>query len=211
MYAYGTLRTYLEDAASDRSAPGGGSVAACAGALGASMGCMAARFTVGRKKFADVEEEVARHLAACVEAKDELLRLMDEDVGAYGAVAAAFRMPRKSAEQKAARREAIQRALVTAMAPPLAVMRICRRVTPALDRLAEVANPNLISDVGVAVLLVEASLRAARLNVEINLASLDDEELVARTREEVEAAETEVREAAGRIVQKVNNSIGGGS
>lgn len=209
MYLYGTVRTYLESASSGQPTPGGGSVAALTGALGLSMACMAANFTVGKKKFQAVEPEVQEHLAACLRARDALLRLMDEDVRAYGTVSAAYAMPRETGEQKAARSAAIQKALVVAMAAPLEALRVCRDVMPSIARLAEIANPNLISDVGVAALLAEAALRAAKLNIEINLNGLEDPVLVDSVRREIDAAATDTAQLARRTLAGVTKAIGG--
>ncbi len=209
MYIDGTIRAYVDDASAGVPTPGGGSIAALAGALGMSMACMSANFTVGKKKFKDVEREVRGHLDACLKARDELLRLMDEDTQAYAGVSAAYGMPRETSEQKSARRAAIQKALVVAMDAPLRAVRMCRESLRVLSGLADVANPNLISDVGVAAVLAEAALRAAKLNVEINLKFLKDEELVAATRSEIEEAAREAAENARSTLETVVAAIGG--
>ena len=209
MYLYGTVRSYAEAASSGQPTPGGGSVAALAGALGMTMGCMAANFTVGKKKFKAVEPEVQQLLAACLRARDDLLRLMDEDTKAYAAVSAAYAMPKQTPEEAAARTAMIQKALVVAMDSPLQVVRTCRSALEPIARLAEVANPNLISDVGVATILAEAALRAAKLNVEINLQSLEDKALSSATRSEVERAAEEARAIARQTMEKVVRAIGG--
>jgi formiminotetrahydrofolate cyclodeaminase len=211
MYADGTLRDYLEAASSGRPTPGGGSVAACTGALGMSMACMAANFTVGKKKYAPVEAEVKELLSVCRGARDELLSLVDEDVAAYGAVSKAYGMPKGTDEEQGARRAAIQEALVVAMAPPLKVVRATRAALAALVRLAEIGNPNLISDVGVAALMAEAALRAGKLNVEINLKSLKDEALVERTRGEIAEAAAEAAENAAAVMERTTRTVGGTS
>lgn len=210
MYLYGTIQTYAAAASSGSPTPGGGSVAALAGALGTTMAAMAANFTVGKKKFEAVDPEVREHLAACVRARDELLRLMDEDTRAYTTVSAAYAMPKETPEEKKARSAAIQDALVVAMDAPLRVVRACRDVMKPVARLAEVANPNLISDVGVAAILAEAALRAAKLNVEINLRELKDAKRVAAVRAEVEQAARETASAAAGIMDKVNRAVGAG-
>ena len=109
MYLYSTLRTYVEDASSAKPTPGGGSIAAAAGALGMSMACMAANFTVGKKKFKAVEGEVRKQLEACMKARDDLLRLMDEDTQAYAEVSAAYGMPKVTPEEKTARTASLSR------------------------------------------------------------------------------------------------------
>ena len=209
MYLYGAIRSYVEAASSNNPTPGGGSIAACAGALGMSMACMAANFTVGKKKYRNVEEEVKEQLEICVKARDELLALVDEDVRAYGAVSAAYGMAKGTDEEKAARTEAIQKALVVAMDAPLRVVRACRGALGAIAKLVDTANPNLISDVGVAALLAESALRAGKLNVEINLKFLKDEALVASTRKEINEAAEEAREIARAVMEKVVKEIGG--
>ena len=151
-----------------------------------TMSEMALNFTVGKKKFADVEDECRELLATIGGCRQRCLELVDEDVAAYGAVARAYGLARGTEEEKARRRAAIQSALVVAMGPPLETFRCIVRAMSAIRRCADVANANLISDVGVSAVLARSALLGARLNVEINLASLKDEKLVAEVREEIE-------------------------
>jgi len=208
VYRTGPVEKYLADAAAGIPAPGGGSVSALAGALGAAMACMAANFTVGKKKFARVEPECRSILERCEAGYRRLLELMDRDVAAYGTVSAAYGMPRDTEEQKAARAAAIQTALKVALAEPLAAFRHCLDLIRSLDRLVEIANPNLISDVGVAAILLEAALRGAKINVEINLASLKDHAFVATTRKEIEDGAAEATRIAASVVQRVYAKMG---
>ena len=209
MYIDGTIRAYVDAASAGTPTPGGGSIAALAGALGMSMACMAANFTVGKKKFKEVEPEVRRYLDTCLRVRDELLELMDEDTQAYSSVAAAYAMPKETPEQKAARADAIQKALIVAMDVPLRAVRACRHALRAVARLVDAANPNLISDVGVAALLAETAVRAAKLNVEINLKYIKDDELVSTTRREISGAAREVSDHARATLEKVVQAIGG--
>ena len=112
MYRDGTIRKYLDDAAAGIPAPGGGSVSALAGALATTMGSMAANFTVGKKKFLDVEPRVREILTKLDGLRERLLELVDEDVKAYGVVSAAYGMPKETSEEKTARSAKIQEALV---------------------------------------------------------------------------------------------------
>lgn len=208
-YRDGTIRKYLDDAAAGIPAPGGGSVSALAGALATTMGSMAANFTVGKKKFAAVEPQVKALLARLDALREELLVLVDEDVASYRVVSAAYGMPKETPEEKSARTAAIQKALVVAMGAPLRTMRACAEVMRTLAALADLANPNLISDVGVSAILAEAALRGAELNVDINLASLADAELVARTRSEVDALASESGVLLVGVVAKVMQTISG--
>ena len=207
MYRDGSIRKYLEDAAAGSATPGGGSVSAFAGALATTMGSMAANFTLGRKKFLDAEPRVKRVLARLDRERQNLLELMDLDVEAYGAVSAAHAGPKETPEEKAARSAKIQEALVVAMDVPLRTVRACLDVLRELAQLADVANPNLISDVGVSANLAEAALRGAKLNGEINLVSLMDEALAKRTGEEIGSAAEEAARTLGEVLTKVSAKI----
>lgn len=207
MYSGGPIKKYLDDAASGNPTPGGGSVSALVGALGATMACMAANFTVGKKKYRDVEEECKQILGRCEQQYKTLLELTDADTSAYSHVSQAYGMPKDTPEQKAARTEAIQKALHVAMDVPLKAFRACAAVIEDLDRLADIANRNLISDVGVAALHVYAGLRGCKLNVEINLAFIKDQEFVARNQEEIDAADARAQRIADTVIDKVYAAI----
>ena len=208
MYRTGSIEAYLADAAAKLPAPGGGSVSALAGALGASMACMAANFTVGRKKYRDVEPEVRALLEQLEAGMNGLVALMDQDVESYSAVSAAYGMPKDTPEEKAARTAAIQDALKVALATPLDALRKCQELVRLLDRLVETANTNLISDVGVAAILLEAALRGARLNVEINLAWLKDTAFVDETHAEIKQAAYQAAEMAASVLDRVYQKMG---
>ncbi len=209
MYLDGTIENYVTAASAGTPTPGGGSVAALAGALGMTMASMAANFTVGKKRYKDVEPQVRTHLAEIAKARDELLGLMDEDTKAYAVVSEAYRMRKDTPEQKEAAAEAVQKALAVAMGPPLQTVRACRDALRVMTALVDIANRNLISDVGVAAILADAALRAAKLNVEINLRSLKNETLVAATRREIEEAARGAAEDSRATLEKVVRAIGG--
>jgi formiminotetrahydrofolate cyclodeaminase len=181
--------------------PGGGSAAAVAGAIGASLLAMVASMT---KHRAASEEDVERLQAAasrCADLSARLEALVDDDSAAYDGVVVAYRLPRGSDAEKAGRRTRIQAALVAAVETPLEVMRHCNDAIEAAATVARFGNPNAASDVGVALELLVAAGRAARLNVEINLASLDDQAYVSRAGETVSVldAEATTGAAAARV------------
>ncbi len=184
-------------------------MSALAGALGAAMASMASNFTVGKKKFADVEDQVKEVLALCEAKRGKLLEFMDADVSEYSKVTAAYGMPRETDEEKAARKAAIQEALKAAMAVPLEAFRACNEVIQSLKTLVDIANPNLVSDVGVAAMLCGAGLDGAKLNVEINLSFLKDEELVAKVREEIDSTTFLAKQVQAEVVEKVRQKING--
>jgi methenyltetrahydrofolate cyclohydrolase len=201
------LSTYTSALASGRPTPGGGSAAALVGALGAALNSMVANFTVGREKFAAVEEEVRALLARSEELRAELQRLTQADTEAYGVVSAAYKMPRETEEQKAARDQAIQEALKQAAAVPMAAARACHAVLEIAAALVDTGNPNLISDVGVAAKFALSGLECAVLNVEINLVSIRDEDYVNRHFDElrpiVHDSEVRGREVWDRVLRQI--------
>jgi len=181
-YAQGKIPDYLADAASNKPAPGGGSISAMTAALASSMGEMAANFTVGKKKYAGVEGQVKECLARLEACRARLMELVDADVEAYSGVGAAYGMPKDTDEQKAARAAAIEEALGNAMQVPLDIMRQCRTVAECAATLVGIANPNLMTDVGVSAILAEAACAAAKLNVDVNLKFIKNESLLAEVR-----------------------------
>ncbi len=203
LYGTQSIEKYLADASAAEPTPGGGSASALAGALGAAMACMAANFTVGRKKYESVWPRVAELLEQCQNARDELLRLVDEDVAAYSNVSRAAAMPKDTPAEKSARAAAMQEALKSAMGAPMKAFLACTEVIEVLDELAGLANPNLISDVGVAAALALAALEGSQLNVEVNLACLNDQALVAATREKLTRAGSAARVVARKTLDKV--------
>ncbi len=177
-----TIDEYMAALAGDAPAPGGGSAAAVAGALAAASARMVGSFTIGKKKYADVEDAIRAHLEAIDRLSEEMLALVQEDVVAFGAVGDAYGMPRKSDEQKQARSEAIQAALRQAAEVPLKLVAACAELSGHLKPLAQKGNQNLVSDVGVAAKLCQAACECGWLNVEVNLALIDDEAFVTAKR-----------------------------
>ena len=179
-----SLTELLEAFRSPSPTPGGGSAAALAGAVGASLLAMVAALP---KRRAATEEDVNRLQAAgrrCAEISARLAALADEDTAAYDAVIAAYRLPKASDAERSARRARIQEALAGAIAVPLHVMRQCADAIEAAPVVATFGNANAASDVGVGLELLGAAARGARLNVEVNLSGLDDPGHAARVQQE---------------------------
>jgi len=169
------LRQFCNETLSDSPAPGGGSVAALMGALGASLGGMVANLSAGKRGWDDKLKYFSDRAVKAQQLKDELLFLVDEDTAAFNKVMAAFALPKESAEEKAARTAAIQSANKYAAEIPLRVMETAAKSYPLLAEMAENGNPASISDVGVGLLVVRACIGGAAMNVRINLAGLKDE------------------------------------
>ena len=169
---------------SSEPTPGGGSASALAGAVGASLLAMVAGLPKPKAANDQDVQRLGEAGAQCSALAVQLEALIDEDSGAYDLVVGAFRMPKGTDEEKAARTAGIQRALTAATEAPLNVMRRCAEALALAPIVAALGNQNASSDVAVARALLSAGLSGARENVEINLGSLKDEAYVARVREE---------------------------
>ncbi|HKS70376.1 MAG TPA: cyclodeaminase/cyclohydrolase family protein [Ktedonobacterales bacterium] len=190
------IASFLDALASNAPSPGGGAAAALAGALAAACAEMVGRFTVGRPRFAAVEQRAAAAVERLVALRATLLAQMAADERAFAAVSAAYKLPKGTDEERAARQSAIQAALIAAMAPPLEVMRRGCDTLEAASELAAAGNPSVVSDAACAAILGEAAVRAAAVNVRANTALLGDSPAAGQA--EHEAARREVRAAALR-------------
>ena len=170
------LRQFCNETLSDSPAPGGGSVAALMGALGASLGGMVANLSAAKRGWDDQLNYFSEWAVKGQQLKDELLLLVDEDTAAFNKVLSAFGLPKESAEEKAARSQAIQKANQYAAEIPLKVMETASRSYDLLAEMATKGNPASISDVGVGLLATRACIEGAAMNVRINLSGLKDEE-----------------------------------
>jgi formiminotetrahydrofolate cyclodeaminase len=180
------IQTFLDELASSASTPGGGGAAALCGATGAALVSMVCNLTIGKPKFAEVEAQMKEILAKSEALRARLTAMMDEDVAAFNAVMAAYGLPRETDEERAARSAAIQTGSKKATLVPLAAARACAEVIDLCQPAAELGNPNVVSDAGVAVLAAQAGLRSAALNVLINLGAIKDEAFVSQHRAELD-------------------------
>jgi glutamate formiminotransferase/formiminotetrahydrofolate cyclodeaminase len=169
------LREFCNETLSDSPAPGGGSVAALMGALGASLGGMVANLSAGKRGWDDKLEYFSNWAVKAQQLKDELLSLVDEDTAAFNKVMDAFALPKESADEKAARAAMIEQATKYAAEVPLKVMETALKSYELLVEMAENGNPASVSDVGVGALATRACIEGAALNVRINIAQLKDE------------------------------------
>src|SRR5213595_468662 len=179
------LREFCNETLSDSPAPGGGSVAALMGALGASLGGMVANLSAGKRGWDDKLEYFSTWAVRAQQLKDELLSLVDEDTTAFNKVMDAFALPKESAEEKVARSAAVEKATKYAAEIPVRVMKTASKSYELLAEMAESGNPASISDVGVGALATYACVEGAALNVRINLASLKDEKFKAALAERI--------------------------
>ena len=186
-YTDGSIQAYLDRLASASPEPGGGSVAALVGALGSALVTMVTDLTLGKEKFAAVQDDMVDLRARAEAARRELEDLVTLDAQAYAAVAAAMKLPKETAAEKEAREQTLQAALQGAAEVPLRIaegaLTVARLSLPA----AEMGNPHAVSDAGVAVILADAAAQSAALNVRINLAWIADQDFNQKTWARIEA------------------------
>src|ERR1700731_3308863 len=202
------LREFCNEPLSDSPAPGGGSVAALLGALGASLGGLVANLSAGKRGWDDKVDYFSDWAVKAQQLKDELLFLVDEDTAAFNKVMDAFGLPKESAEDKAARSAAIESANKYAAEIPLRVMETAFKSYELLGEMAEKGNPASISDVGVGLLATRACIEGAALNVRINLANLKDEKAKAALLKKVQQIRNESESRFTQINQVVESKMG---
>jgi len=173
-----SLRDFADETASESPAPGGGSIAAYAGALGASLATMVANLSSHKKGWDDRWKEFSDWAEKGQGYKDELIRLVDADTHAFNGIMAAFGLPKGSEEEKSIRKAAIQAATRTAIEVPFRVMETAYACMDLIKAMAIHGNPNSVSDAGVGALCVRAAVLGAFMNVRINAAGYDDKAFV---------------------------------
>lgn len=198
---------FLGAIASSAPAPGGGSVAAHAGALAATLAQMVAGLTIGKKKYAAVEGEMKELAIRAAALTNALSALVKRDADAYTAVSGAYALPKESDADKAARDQAIQAALLQAANVPLETARACAEVAELALMAAERGNSNAVSDAGVAALLADAGCRGASYNVRINAMSITDSAAAKRLNEQAAELVGRVSAIAEKVAAKVEAAL----
>ena len=198
-----SVRAFTEKLASNAPAPGGGSVAALSGAMGAALISMVCNLTVGKPKYAEYEPLIKETLAKSDKLAADLLDAIQKDTDAFDSVIAAFGMPKETDGQKAARAEAIQEAYKTAIASPEATAEYCMTVMKLAQSLLGKSNVNAVSDLAVGATQAHAGLKGALANVRINLPSMKDTAYVAEKRNWAERMEKE----AAVLLQTVEKGV----
>lgn len=197
------LRSFADETASESVAPGGGSISAYVGALGAALGTMVANLSSHKAGWDERWEEFSDWAEKGQKLKDELLALVDEDTAAFNAIMAAFALPKGTDAEKAARSAAIQAATRRAIEVPFRVMQLAGDALPLAVAMAEKGNPNSVSDAGVGALCARAAVQGAYLNVRINVKGFADKafaERIVREGAEIEARAIELEKKALAVV-----------
>lgn len=202
-----TLKKFLDELASSSSAPGGGSVAALAGAIGAALTSMVCNLTIGKKRYLEVEGEMRKILHGSENLRRTFTDLVDRDTRAFNKVMEAFGLPKETEDQKGLRSAAIQEATKEAALVPLEVMKHVIDTLALTKVVAERGNTNSVSDTGVSALMLHAASESAALNVQINLKGISDSEFVGWKSEEVSSLLRTSKMQAEEILQVVREKI----
>jgi len=195
MYINESIKKYVDDLAAREPTPGGGSAASLAGALGAALLEMVCYFTIGNKKYKDIEESVSGHLIVIKKIREEFLILVDEDIKVYSSICAAF----KTKDEKI-----IDKALKDGYYISLKICELTRSGMKISLGLAEESNVNLITDVGCGSELLKAGFNSGVFNAEINLKGIKDKSFVETERLVLRALEKEISDLYKKTISKTN-------
>ena len=175
-FSTSTCTEFVEVLASKAPVPGGGGASALVGAVGTALGNMVGSLTVGKKKYADVEEEILEIREKLEQKKQDLVRMVDEDAEAFEPLAKAYRMPKETEEEQAEKEKVMEAALKNAAEAPLCIMKTIVDTMEMIQVLGEKGSRLAVSDAGVAILFAQAALEGASLNIFINTKMMKDQE-----------------------------------
>jgi glutamate formiminotransferase/formiminotetrahydrofolate cyclodeaminase len=201
------LVEFADETASESPAPGGGSISAYAGAMGAALATMVANLSSHKRGWDDRWEEFSEWAEKGQAIKDELLHLVDEDTESFNRIMDAFRLPKGSDAEKESRKQAIQDATKYAIQIPFRVMEVSHSAMPLIRYMVEHGNPNSVTDAGVAALCIRTAVMGAFMNVKINAGDLEDKDFVNETLAKGEKLQQEVIEFETEMTRLVNEKI----
>lgn len=202
-----SLTEFADETASESPAPGGGSVSAYIGSLGISLATMVANLSSHKRGWDDRWEEFSEWAEKGQELKEKLISAVDEDTEAFNAIMKAFGMPKDKPEEKEARSRAIVEATKYAAEVPLKVARLAEESFDIIKAMAEIGNPNSVSDAGVGALCARAAVKGAAMNVRINLQGFEDKAYLEKTLEEIDRLEKSADEKEKAVSDVVMNSL----
>lgn len=202
-----TVAGFIDELASNSPAPGGGSVSALNGAIAAALTSMVGNLTIGKKKYADVEDEMREIVSKVTEIQQELLEAVDKDTDAFNVVFAAFKWPKETEEEKAARSAEIQRGTKIAADVPMSVAEKAAKLMPLIEKVIMKGNQNSITDACCAMMACRYAVIGALLNVRINLSSIKDQDFVKEHADRAAELEKTVNETEQRILDHVYQNL----
>jgi glutamate formiminotransferase/formiminotetrahydrofolate cyclodeaminase len=203
------LRQFSETTASESPTPGGGSISAYLGTLGIALGTMVANLSAHKRGWDEHWEEFSDWAEKGKTIHDQLIKLVDEDTNAFNAILAAFQLPKKSEADKTARSEAIQQATRNAIEVPFKVMQLSLASMEVIKAMAEIGNPNSVSDAGVGALAARAAVLGAHLNVKTNATGYQDKSYADKILAESQAMAEKAIQFEQEILKIVDAKIAG--
>lgn len=202
-YVEFSLEEFSNEVAAKKTMPGGGSVAAYCASLSAALASMVGNFTVGKKKYQQYDRDVKVIIEKAKEYEKISLDLVDEDVKAYLPLSNAYKLPSDTEEEKKLKQLTIQDCLKVAASVPLKTLQISNEILKLHEELLVKGSNMLISDVGVGVMMLKASVLSAKLNILINIKYIDDENFVNEYKLELESLDKNICDSCDRIYQSV--------
>ena len=202
-YTKMTCEEFVEVLASKAPTPGGGGASALTGAVGVALGVMVGSLTVGKKKYADVEDEIRQMMEVSAKLQDDLLDLVQKDADGFEPLAAAYRMPKDTEQQKLEKERVLEQATKDACEVPFEIMEKCCQGIDLCGEFAEKGSVMATSDAGAGAIFCKAALQAASLNVYINTKSLKDREYAQQANERSDAMLKEYMAKADAIIEAV--------
>ena len=199
---------FVDETFSKAPVPGGGGVAALAGALGIALGGMVCNLTTGKKKYAQYEEDIQRIMKEAEVLKNRLMELIDEDAENFLPLSKAYGLPTSTEEEKKIKEETMENALKVACKVPINIVRVCYDAITSHENLVDKGWRLAISDVGVGVQCWSAALLSGQLNVVININSIKDMEYVEKVRNEVNHLVEEGVKICDEVYAKVEIALG---
>jgi glutamate formiminotransferase/formiminotetrahydrofolate cyclodeaminase len=201
------LSEFVWETASESPAPGGGSIAAYMGSMGSALGTMVANLSSHKRGWDERWEEFSQWAEKGKMYHDQLLALVDEDTNAFNKIMDAFGLPKKSEEEKAARQKAIMDATKYAIEVPFKTMKVCYESMQVMKAMVQEGNPNSVTDAAVGALAATAGIRAAYLNVRINVGDYDDKAFVDKVIKEGAEIEKAALELEAEIMEITNQKL----
>lgn len=202
-----TVGLFLDELASNSPAPGGGSVAALSGAVGAALSSMVSNLTKGKQGYETVQDDITELLEKSENLRKELTDLIDKDTEAFNKVMSALKMPKETDEQKEKRKNALQIAFKHAAEVPLETAQKCAQVIEIACVIAQKGNKNSISDAAVSAVMSRAGVQAAILNVRINLGSIKDPTYVQQRSTQLDELWNHATEKSAEVLAIVEKTL----
>ncbi|MEG8947258.1 cyclodeaminase/cyclohydrolase family protein [Rosettibacter firmus] len=202
-----TISEYLTELSSSSPTPGGGNVAAFCGALSSSLGMMVCNLTIGKKKYADVEDELKSIKDKLESFQKSFIELAEKDNEAFNKVIEAMKLPKENEEQNEIRSKKIEEATIHAAEIPSEVLKNCYNMLPLLKTILDKGNKNSLSDAGVSIALLKAAAQSAYFNVLINCKSLSNQTIASEIQKGVQVIYDEIEKTSEILLSIVSNSI----